>query len=646
MTQKVRDAIVAQALTEISTSRLYKQGKTTNWRLNEMLYYGAPKKLAESRANVRLSRMQEFVHTLLSKIDNPLVFKFVKRKNSQTKRVNRLNALRTIDQSQDDWDIKDIVGKKQGIIYGRSVYCYYADSVEKRYRAHLEPVDVYDFLIDPMCGGIDIEDARYLGSYNVALDKRTLKEGVKSKLYDKDVVDELISGAGNISESTQEQTNKRFREDDISVIKQREATYSDVWKFWRWFTTYEGERYYLLMTNSGACIRCEKMADALPTDEEYPQGLWPYWTWAAFPDLTEFWTPSYCDYVREIFMAQDVSVNQMLDNAEAINKPQKVVNVLAIEDLAELKYRRDGVIKVKGDVDANRALQIIQTPSINTPITVFNLLEGIHEKVSGVSAQAKGVEDVDGKVGIYEGNQAAAADRFGLLNKSYAFGYKRFARLYEMGVRENLIRKVAIEVMGPNGVELEEVSRKDIFKKGDHFGVMVEASNAEVLQSVQERRAKLTFLSSKAQDPTFNKKVLNEMQAEIVGFSQDQIDRLLDVSVYGNSELLTEADADIEAILLKEDIRPNRQANNAYKQYLLNYMASHDRNLTTEDFARLAAYIDSLEPIIMRNEARSLQAQANERMMQGRGGGMNPKEVDETVPEEAGANPEEVFPTV
>ena len=49
------------------------------------------------------------------------------------------------------------------------------------------------------------------------------------------------------------------------------------------------------------------------------------------PDLTEFWTPS-CGLCTGDLHGQDVSVNQMLDNAEAINKPQKVVNVLAIEN--------------------------------------------------------------------------------------------------------------------------------------------------------------------------------------------------------------------------------------------------------------------------------------------------------------------------
>lgn len=637
------DELRAQALDEIQASRLHKQGKTYYWRVNEQMYYGGKKETIESRANVRLSRMQEFVHTLLSKIDNPLVFKFIKRKNSQLKRVNRLNAVRTIDQGRNDWDIKDIVGKKQAILYGRAVYLYYADSVDGRYEAHLEPIDVYDFLIDPLCGGLDIEQARYMGCYNLTLDRKTLEEGVGSGLYVKKNVKELLSGTGNVGERTVEENNKQYRERDTSVIKQREATYTDVWKFWRWFTTYEGERYYLLMTDSGNIIRAEKLIDALPTDDEHRNGLWPFWSWACFPDLTEFWTPSYADYVREIFMAQDVTVNQLLDNAEAINKPQKVINVLAIENLQDLKYRRDGIIKVKGDVDANRAMQVVQTPSITTPVQVFNLLEGIHEKVTGVSAQAKGVEDVDGKVGIYEGNQAAAADRFGLLNKSYAFGYKRFAKLYELGVRHNLVRKMAIEVMGPNGIELEEVTRKDIFKKGDSFGVMVEASNAEVMQSTQERRAKLTFLSSKVQDETFNKKVLNEMQAEIVGFTQDQIDRLMDVSMYGNADILSEADADIEAILLGEDVRPNRQANNAYKQHVINFMASHDRNLTTKDFQALSMYVASLEPIIMRNEARALQEEQNKRM---RAGALQPKQVEEMTPASDGMQEPNEQPTL
>jgi hypothetical protein len=612
------DKIAKQALEEISFARTFKQGKVSNWQKNEELYYQKKVKSTDSRANVALGRMQEFVHTLLSKIDNPLVFKFTKKKNSQLKRVEHLNALRKQDSEKDNWDIKDLVGKKQAIIYGRAIYFYYADSIDGKYKAHLEPIDVYDFLIDPSCGGIDIEEARYMGAYSVALDRRQLKEGVKNKIYIKATVEQLLSGSGNAGESSQEETNKRQRRYNQNTIGEKENSDPTKFKFWRWITTYQedGERYYLLMDNNGNCIRCEKLVDMFPATPEFPLGAFPVWTWAAFPDLTEFWTPSYCDYARELFVAQDVSINQMLDNAEAINKPMRVVNIGAIEDLSKLKYRRDGIIPTKGDYDVNRAVQVIQTPSINTPIQVFNLLELIQEKASGVTAGSKGVSDEDGKVGIYEGNQAATADRFGLLNKSYSFGYKRFSKLYELGVRDNLTKKVAVEILGPQGVEIYEVSRRDIFRKNEEFSVIVEASNAETLASIQDKKAKVAFLSSQSQNKLVNQKTVFEMQAEIVGLTEDQIGELLDTSYYGNAQIMSECDRDIEKLLDDEDIKPNQVANNAYKQRMVDYIRNHEENINAEQFKRLANYIVSIEEIVVRNEARNYQKERMVRMEQ------------------------------
>jgi len=322
------DKIASQVLNEIQENRTFKQGKVGNWKLNEDMYYGRKVKSNDSRANVDLGRMQEFVHTLLSKIDNPLVFKFAKRKNSQLKRVARLNGLRQIDQDNDNWDIKDIVGKKQAIIYGRAIYSYYADSIDNIYQPHLEPLDVYSFLIDKSCGGIEIEEARNMGDYSVTLDKKQLKDGVKNNGFIKANVELLLEGAGNADDATQEETNKQGRTQDQNTIGKKSSSDPTKFKFWRWFTTYQedGLRYYLLMDNNGRCIKSVPLTEMFPMNKYFPQGAWPYWTWAAFPDLTEFWTPSYCDYAREIFMTQNVSINQMLDNAEAINKPQQIVN--------------------------------------------------------------------------------------------------------------------------------------------------------------------------------------------------------------------------------------------------------------------------------------------------------------------------------
>ena len=113
---ETREKIIKQALKEIEFARDYKQKKVGNWKINEDLYYGKKVKGEEARANVDLGQMSSFVHTILSKIDNPLIFKFSKRKDSQTDRVKRLNALRDTDSQKDNWDIKDLAGKKQALL--------------------------------------------------------------------------------------------------------------------------------------------------------------------------------------------------------------------------------------------------------------------------------------------------------------------------------------------------------------------------------------------------------------------------------------------------------------------------------------------------------------------------------------------------
>jgi hypothetical protein len=557
-----RQKIISQAIREIQFARNYKQGKTRNWQLNEDLYYG--KKLGTdetSRANVDLGRMQEFVHTLLSKIDTPLSFKFTKRKQSQLMRVEWLNALRNIDQDRDDWNIKDLVGKKQGAIYGRAIYSYYADSYDG-YCPHLGNVDVYDFLIDPSAGGIDVEQAKFIGDYGVVLSRHEIEEGIKSGLFLRTEAAQLLQGSGNATDATQETTNQRNRTAaQNTTLITKEISDPDKFKFWRWGTTYKGKRYYMLMSEiGGTAIRIE------PIEEVFESGLWWYWTYAVFPDLTEFWTPSYCDYVREIFMAQNVTINQAIDNTEEINKPQKAVDVGSIKNLAELKYQRGGnYIRMNAGTDIGKALQFIRPPSIDTPIKLFSLLESIQEKGSGVTASAKGVGEEE-LATVYEGNTLNTSDRFGLLNKSYAFGYKRFARLWEAGVKEHLIKRIAIDILGPDGVNLMEVSRRDIFRKDDKFGLMVESSSAESAMSQQEKTARIAFLNAESQNPLVNQKKALEIKATIAGFNEDTIRQLMDNSDFGNANIMSEADRDIEALLDGEDLTPNVGANTAYKQ--------------------------------------------------------------------------------
>ncbi len=109
LTKDEQGDLISQVNNEISFARDFKQGKIANWKINEKLYYGNKNIIPENaRANVDLGLMSSFVHTILSKIDEPLVFKFNKRKESQRQRVEQLNRLREIDAennfvNEDQW---------------------------------------------------------------------------------------------------------------------------------------------------------------------------------------------------------------------------------------------------------------------------------------------------------------------------------------------------------------------------------------------------------------------------------------------------------------------------------------------------------------------------------------------------------------
>lgn len=649
--KQTRDKIVSQSITELQMARTYKQGIIWRWWKSEDLFYGKKDGRygdntdsgrsnnalnKESRANVNIASIKAFafVETYLSKLDSPLTFKYAKPTMADYKRAKLLNALKEQDSSEDDWDFKDLMGKTNAIIYGRAIFSYHANGM-KGYKARLEVVDPYDFLIDPSGGGYDVDKAMFLGRYNIRKTKTQLERMKKTKNYVNSEIDRLLKGPGNdANQTTQEDINKQNKYAYIGSPGNRTFNDTNVFKMWEWYTTFEGARYRLLMIEEGAiCIQCEKLTDLFHEDEELGDAMWPFWSYALMPNLTEFWVPSKLDYVRDIFLAQSVSINQMLDNGEAINKPQRAIDVSAIENLSDLVYRKNGVIRMKPGTDINKAFKIVTTPQIDTPIKVYQELETIQQLESGVTASAKGAADED-KVGIYEGNQANTADRYGVANKSYSNGYRRFAILYKNGIDDNLTVKKAVKILGPKGLEETVfVSRRDVKPQTD-WNIIIESNNAEDQADATDKKNKMAFNASYRNDQIVNQKELFEKSAEIVGYSTDDIRRLLDISDYGSADMISEAERDMEELINKKYIEPNENADTAYGAHILSYMRDHMEDMDEETYLLFQDYMKRLQPIIVRNMGTRL---VNE---QARAGAMGAGEVDGAqVRAEAGVQP-------
>lgn len=597
VTKSVRDAITAQAIQEIEFARTEKQQHYARWHKNEDLYYNKKIKLDSDRANVNLNEAQSFVQTFLSKTNTPYNFKYLKWEEADLQAAKVVNALKDKDSKLGDWNTKITDARTQMIIYGRYIMEYHADQQEGKYCSHLSNVDVYQFLIDPSCGGQDIERAYYMGRGNILKSKKQIKEGVKNGIYLRTEAEQLLSWSGNFAEQTEEdrESDNRY----ISVLTQaRVRENPDVYKFWEWYTTYEGQRYYLLLCETGwKAIRVQ------PIEEVFASGKYPFFTVAAYPDLTEFWTPSPLDGVRDTIIAKNVTINQMLDNAEAINRPMRAFDVGAVENPLLLKFRKDWLIPVKSGFNVQQAIQSLPVIPLTTSLQVYDKLDIITSTQSGVTNGARGNANED-KVGIYEGNQANAADRFALIQDSEARWQKRFAELYLAGLDEHMTGKIAIEMIGLDWTEFTEVTRKDI-KRGKSFDIVIQTAGSEETMQTTLKRNKLTFLQSNKQNPLLNQQVLVETEAQIVWFNPDEIKAMLSKD-YGEAELYAECARDIQDIISGKKVKPNEIANTAYLQKLLDFMRDNEENLSAEKMGRLMIYFEELQPIVMRNMMTSI----------------------------------------
>ena len=594
-----REKLMTQVLAELEHSRTYKQRRTANWLRNDRILSGEKSKTDVTRSNINIlgAKTQGFVNTLLSKVDTAPNIKFSPGEEADLKKARRANALLEKDSApaNGNWSFKDLMGKKAGMKYGRVIFEYHASSIGG-YKSHLTLVDSKDFFIDPEAGGIDIERANYLGRVGIRKSEKQLKDGKKSKLYIGAAVDKLLRfSTEKRSEEDVADGNRYYKMQGRTKRLQRQ----DEWDLVEWGTTFEGEKYYVLFHEAS-----KEVIRALPYKEVFASGQWSYSTYATDPDQDEFWTAAPLDQVIEIFMGQHILVNQQLDNNEQINQPMRGFDTDAIKDIKTMTWRRNGNIPFKKGTDMSRAIKIFAPQPLTTNVETYNLLDVISQTETGVTSDTKGLSDQE-TLGIYEGNLQASADRLGLLNKSYTDCYNRLAIHYYNGLKEHLNEKIAIKMIGSNGVEYEDITKESILPGGKEFDVEVSASEIELANESSESKNKLALLANYKGDATKNQNAIFEIEANIAGFSPDDIRRIMDVDVFGNAEIISEAAGDLQKMLQGTVLtEPNSSANTAYKQYLVNKLEELGDSIKPEIQMVVITYIDSLEDVIIKNTAR------------------------------------------
>ena len=394
-----------------------------------------------------------------------------------------------------------------------------------------------------------------------------------------------------------------------------------VFKLLEWNTTIDGERYSIVCSKDKRVILFKRPLKEIfgIHDKNETQPLWAFTSWAYYPDPFNFWSESPLDVVRENFQSRYLVINGALDNNEAKNRPMKSYDPRTYKNPALLKYQPDRTIPTEAGTDPKTGLFIHPVNDIYDPVALDNKIEDIGAKVSGITPSSQGQTGDDQKVGIYYGDLQEVADRMALFELSYSRDNIMKARLYLNGLLDRLDEPMAIEMIGEDGAEWDELKREEL---DDDFAIIIEGGTISAQLDAVKQKQKADFVARNQINPIINKKKLLEQDALISGFTELETKQLLQPDNI-TDDMLTKASADIEKLMKGEQVQPYLKAETTYLQKILDFYGDNDLEPAQEQILR--DYMDSLEPIVIKNmmyKAQKQQAMAGMLPIPGMPGGI------------------------
>ncbi len=609
-----KEQIIKTAREEYKAGLDYRHQREAAWKLAEDQYFNKQTKSLKQRYNVPIPIVPGFVETLLSKIDDPPALKFELAEEADYKAAQKAQAFYEAESSNEDhdWEMLDLDGKKQAILYGRAIYKFWAES-KPEYKSNLKLIDVYDFVADPIGGG-DGNKHRFSYEDNIFKSKEELKSVVEERGYDKEAVQKLIN-------STSE--DKLVENDNIYRSKQSRMmalgidgiTYNyagqPLYKLIEGFRTHNGKKYYVLFNyETGIAVK------VCPLVEVFKSDLFPYPSWATHRDTFNFWSKAPVDDIVPLAEMARVLVNQELDNRQKRNWGMRGYDSSMVSDPAQLIWAPDRLVQFKnvGTKRIQDGIYQFETPELNGTINLVQYIDTIIGQKTGVTADAQGASEED-KVGIYYGNMQQVADRLGLYNKSYKKCWAAIGRRYLWGLFEHLRTPQAVKIIGEKGAEWDEIKRIEINPK---WNIRVEGGNAEMAEDEVKKKRLQEIMSTLAEDELMitSPRWRAETKFRAAGVDEDEIRMAFDRENEGNREILAEASQMIQDCLAGKPYKVNRGANTAFLQKILDYAT--DTDLPQEKYDKLMMIVEEHIPIAQENMARkAVQMMAQQGTMPG-----------------------------
>ena len=599
--QKLKDddktKLLLQCSKEYEHGLEYRHKREQDWQTIDELYYGKKKKSIVSRANIHVPKMQGTIDTFLAKVDDAPYIEFEGQEEGDRPGAARLNSMLRADSEAGDWELIDLLGKKEAALYGRTVTKKFATS-ENGFTDHHELIDVLDFVIDPLAGGIfPFKFANHCGQDNII---RSVNDLDDKEIYDQKEVGQMVKELHSDSDK-----DNKFRSlfNRRSALNLSDAVYisEESVRLVEWYTRFQGERYYVLFSpEHHRAVRIGTMKEVFGYAEL------PFSSWAPFPRAHEFWTPGIGELIKEPNIVQNIILSQMLDNNAYRNYGMVFYDVTKITNPAELVPRPGGKIAVNGS--PSDAVKERTFPPLEQGLSMYRLLDSIFAAETGITPNAKGMPNSKRMSATeFAGLLDEVADRFFTANRTYKHHLRRIAKLYHLGLQQNMTKERSVRVLGAKGYEWKKADIRDVNRE---FDIRISSGAEKESQKQLTRDRFREYRTANAQNPRLNQQFLDEKEARLMGFEDGEIERLMNPDMEGDWEILAEAAAENEE-LLSGEVEVNRGATSGHIQKHLDF-ARTTQSLKAEQIARILSHANAEMDYAVKNEEVRAKAKIDE----------------------------------
>ena len=603
-----KDKIAKLLYTQLGECIKYKQPRLDEIKKNYAAYYNKVGLAPEGYKNLPIPVMSGYVQTLLAKIDDPVRVSFEPIKTADYLGAKRVSSLWEVDKKKANYDQIDRWVKKNAIFSGIGAYKVWSDNIDE-YQHHLEPINFEDLLFQPRGGG-DLNLHSYKGQYNLKKSKSDLEKGAEDGVYDKGQINELVSKVPDQDGRIVNNDSFEDFDEERQVIRGLDpmpagAEGDLIYNFCEGVTRYKGKDYYAVIESStGTWIRLDELKKVFKSEKS------PFVAWLIDEDAKDFVCKSLADDIRPLHEMIRIAINDMYNNVAKRNYGQRAFDPTMFKNAVLLKFRRDGLIPVdtqNGNKQIASGIHEFVTPNTTKEtLEIVNYLDNFFGTKTGITPDTQGNSEED-KVGIYYGNLQQAADRLGLINKSYKKAHEQLAERYICGIRDTMTNKISVRIIGKSDVEY--ITKNDA--NPDYDIIIESSSNAERLKEIGEKRKSET-LSAIVSNPALlaelnPRKTVEEL---LTGgeYDEQDIKEFMDKDFYGNKETLSKADSAVQMIKENKDPEVYKQANQIFCQRFAEGI--EDGDLKEEQMTVALQYFQLHWQFAMQNAVRNASVEA------------------------------------